>query len=406
MRPRVAILLESSLEVSRRIMRGIVNYMERHEPWTIDFMPGALCEQHLPERWDGDGIIARIPSPSEAMRLARHSVPKVIFDPLDEYRASTHPLSRWPRIECDHFRCGELAAEYFIGRGFHSFAYVDITPSSAPGVISDHSWPKVANWRMLRQDGFIHCLELHGFHCHTYKTPTRKAEYNNANIERPRLIRFLLSLPKPVAIFCPNDARGRQVADACLFAGIKVPYQVAILGVNNDQTICGFSQPPLSSIPLDAETAGRKAAIALDALMRGRRHIENYSYKPLPVVTRATTLNFQTDDALVVSILEKIRIKHGFKLYATGIAAECDMSLRHIEKRFHGAIGRSIGEVIRDTCLTNIMELVQKTDLTFKEIAAKAGHQSVPHLSEAFRKRFGMTMTQAREKSARSPQGS
>lgn len=396
MRRRVAILLESSLEVSRRILNGIVGYMERHEPWTIDFIPGALCEQRLPEQWQGDGIIARIPSPAEALRLAAHPAPKVIFDPLDDYRAPAHPLSRWPRVDCDNLACGRSAAEYFIGRGFRSFSFIDTTPASTPALLTDRSWPKTANWRRLRLQGFRDALARRGFDCAVYALPTKRLEVGNANIEQPRLIRFLRELPKPLAVFCPNDARGRQVTDACLAAGIHVPYQVAVLGVNDDSTICGFSQPPLSSIPLDAETAGRKAAIALAALMEGRTRINNYTYQPLPVVTRASTLSLQTDDELVIAMLEEIRATRGFRLRASDFAERHDLSLRQLEKRFSAAIGRSLGSVIRETCFTAAMDLVKNTDTPFKDIAAKAGHQSVSHFADAFRARFGITMSAAR----------
>ena len=400
MKPRVAILLESSLEVSRRILSGIVSFMDRHEPWIVDFIPGALCEQRLPDQWRGDGIIARIPSPKEAERLAYNPAPKVIFDPLDEYTQPSHPLSRWPRIECDNVECGAAAARHLVRQGFSNFAYVDATPSSAPGMTTDCSWPRLANWRHLRERGFADALKKRGFAYTAYPNPSRNDESYNANIERPRLVRFLKSLPKPVAVFCPNDARGRQVTDACLYADIPVPYQVGVIGVNDDATICNFSQPPLSSIPLDAETAGRKAAAALAALMRGRQNVDSYRYRPLAPVTRISTLNLQTNDQLVISVLEKIHSHKGFNMRATEIAEDCSISLRHLEKKFRAELGRSLGDVIRTTCMENVLGLVNGTDMPFKDIAAKAGHRSVSHLSGAFRERFGITMTEARSKAA------
>lgn len=67
---------------------------------------------------------------------------------------------------------------------------------------------------------------------------------------------WLRKLPKPVCIFIPQDIRGRQVMDACLIADIKVPYQVAVLGVDNDEMICEATEPPLSSIAIDTEAGG------------------------------------------------------------------------------------------------------------------------------------------------------
>ena len=395
-RPRVAILLESSLEVSRRIIDGIVRYMSEHDPWIIDFTPGSLADQRLPERWTGDGIIARIPSPREAVRLAQNPAPKVIFDPTDRYLEESHPLSRWPRVECDNLGCGNAAARYFLKRGFTSFAYIDATPASAPAMLTCQAWPHVANWRRLRQKGFVDTLAAHGFTCSIYKMPVRRIEVQNANVEQPRLIRFLKALPKPLAVFCPNDARGRQVTDACLTADIPVPYNVAVLGVNNDTTICGFSTPPLSSIPWDAEEAGYQAAASLTSLMTGRVRVKNRVYSPLPVVTRASTLNLQTNDELVIKILEKIRHSRGFNLRTSDLTKHFDLSMRQLENRFQTALGRSIGDVIRETCFTSALNLVRNSDIPFKDIAARAGHLSVSHFADAFRKRFGITMSEAR----------
>ena len=73
--------METSLEVSRNMLRGIIRYIREHDNWTLDLTPGGIADQHLPDNWNGNGIIARIPSVKEAARLAAHPAPKVILDP-------------------------------------------------------------------------------------------------------------------------------------------------------------------------------------------------------------------------------------------------------------------------------------------------------------------------------------
>ena len=90
---RVAILMESSLEISRDLLRGIIRHVRASEPWTLDITPGGIGDQRLPESWRGDGIIARIPSVAEAARLAACPVPKVILDPQGPFAAPDHPLA-------------------------------------------------------------------------------------------------------------------------------------------------------------------------------------------------------------------------------------------------------------------------------------------------------------------------
>ena len=85
--------MESSLEVSREILAGVIAYSREHEPWQLDFTPGGIGDQKLPHGWEGDGILARVPNAREAKRLAAHPAPKVLFDPLDVFVAPGEPLA-------------------------------------------------------------------------------------------------------------------------------------------------------------------------------------------------------------------------------------------------------------------------------------------------------------------------
>ena len=179
-------------------------------------------------------------------------------------------------------------------------------------------------------------------------------------------------------------------------SGIPVPYSVAILGVNNDATLCDTTLPPLSSIPLDAERAGYTAAHKLDALMHGRKVQSITLYNPLPVATRDSTLQLQTEDALVIGTLEKIRKAHGFNMRVGELAHEAGVTTRTLEARFRAAVGRSVGNVIRTSCLDEVRKLVESTDTPLAEIANLCGQQSAAHLADVFRRRYGLTMSAAR----------
>jgi LacI family transcriptional regulator len=396
---RVALLMETSLEVSREILAGIIDYCKAHEPWQLDFTPGGVGDQVLPRGWEGDGIIVRVPSAKEAGRLAAQPVPKILFDPLDSFVAPGQPLARCVRVENDHRAVGRLAADYFLERGFRHFAYCPASLSSAPQIryaIRDAG--EEPNWSRLRREGFVKRLAESG--CDAAICPCAESRGLSEcwHLERPHVVKWLQSLPRPLAIFAPNDARGRQVVDACQTAGVSVPYAAAVLAVNDDTTLCETCLPPLSSIRLDAHRAGALAAAALDALMNGRVPAHRrILYAPAKVVTRDSTRQMQTDDALVISVLERIREANGFSLRAEELAASAHVSLKTLERRFRAAIGRSVGAVVRATCLDRVRTLVETTDLPFAEITRQAGQLSASHLAAAFRARFGQTMTAARQ---------
>ena len=386
--------METSLEVSRQILHGISRYARTHGPWILEYISGGISDQRLPEGWTGDGIIARVPSEKEAEKIAANPAPKVILDPHTPFTVPKHPLSNLPRVECDNVAIGRMAAKHFISRKFTNFAFIG--PSNASAVVCFGAWNDEPNWSEGRRIGYTEVLSERGFKVSLYKGARSRHASANWTLEMPSVVEWIKSLPKPVAVFAPHDARARQVADACLMSGIPVPYSVAILGVNNDSTLCDTTLPPLSSIPLDAERAGYTAAHKLDALMHGRKVQPVTLYNPLPVAARDSTLQHQTEDALVIDTLEKIRKAHGFSMRVSELAHEAGITSRTLETRFRSAIGRSVGTVIRTSCLDEVKNIVEKTDTPFAEIAKLCGQQSASHLSDAFRRRYGITMSAAR----------
>lgn len=393
---RVIVLLETSLGVSRDILKGIIRYSREHEPWILELTSGGIGDLYLPQGWRGDGIISRSLTTKAMDALLAHPSPKVLMDvPASVFRRGTNaPLVRF---ESDYLETGREAADYFLARGFRHFAFFCESRST----LSLSSWNSaqyaVPEWSDLRCRGFCDRLVACGHHATVVKEPASRQESESWYIERPRVIRLLQELPKPLAVFTPNDARGRQILDACQVAGIAVPSAVAVLAVNDDKTLCETSLPPLSSIPLRAEEAGYDAAAALNRLMKGGRSPKRVRiYGHLPVVTRDSTLNLQTDDPLVVAALSRIHEADGFGLRVSDIAEGVGMTLRTLESHFSRALGRSVGAVLRETCFEHVRRLVTTTDLPFHEIAARAGQLSVSHLADAYRRRFGRTMGEDR----------
>jgi hypothetical protein len=79
-----------------------------------------------------------------------------------------------------------------------------------------------------------------------------------------------------------------------------VPEDVALLGVDNDLTICALGSPPISSIDNPAEEVGFQAAGILSQMMAGQKVGRGVaSIQPVHVVERPSTDRFAVDDALV-----------------------------------------------------------------------------------------------------------
>lgn len=387
--PQVALLLESSHEISRGMLRGILEYVHLYGPWALHLDSGGANDQKLPDRaaWRGSGIIARIPNPRVAADIVAARLPTVMIDPVDAYLDPRHPLARCCRVTCDSAAVARCAADYYLANGFTRFAFV--------------GEPSGLNWSRWRQEAFVNRVAEAGFVCDVYPPPSEE-ECAAWELDRKRMCRWLARQPKPLAVFAANDARGRQVLNACLAADLPVPYEVAVLGVNNDVMICETSLPPLSSVAVDMERAGFAAAELLDQLMRKslkRQHCVTFA--PQEVVARASTRRLQVNDRLVIRALEFIRINAGLNVRVPDVADHAGVTQRWVEKRFAQTLNRSVMDEIQRVRMETVRSLVAKSALTFSAIAQRCGFMSANHLGVLFRRTFGSTMSDYRHQHAR-----
>jgi len=384
--PQVAVLLESSHGTSRAMLQGILQYVRAHGPWSMNMVLGGADDQRVPDPhlWKGDGIIGRIPNDIAAEAVVESGLPAVIFNPYDRYIAESHPLSRCHRVQCDSHAIGTLAAEHSLGHGVDNFAFIGV--------------PHEINWSRWRQEAFTIRLQQNRQECHVYPQPPEGM--HEWSTERELLCRWLQELPKPLAVFAANDNRARQVLDACLHAGISVPYEVTVLGVNNDTLICETCIPTLSSINVNNKEAGYKAAEMLDLLMQGKQPGQKIvTYGPGAVTTRASTSTLQVSDKLIIQALEFIRVNAGLNIRVSDVAAHLGITPRWAESKFKQATGQSLHKNINQTRMRTICSLLNETDLSLRAIATRCGFSQLHHLCSIFKKEFGITMSEYRKKS-------
>ncbi len=378
--PEVAVLLETSHGISRMELRGILRYVRVHGPWSLHTDVGGTRDLKMPDarHWKGQGIIGRVPNDAVAAQIVAARLPTVLFNPGDKFLQAAHPLSKCCRTESDSNAIGRLAADFYLDKGFTHFAFV--------------GEPTGINWSLARQDAFAARLAQADKSCHLYPLPPRRLAAWGA--ERPHLCAWLKALPKPVALFAANDARARQVLDACLVSDIAVPYEAAVLGVNNDSLICETCIPPLSSVMLDAEHAGYEAARMLDEQMgrRGTRQ-QVVVYGPTGVASRASTEHLQVSDRLVIRALDFIRINSGLTIRVSDVASHLRVSARWLEQRFRETVDRSVHDAIRRARMSTVCAMLAETDLPLKEISRRCGFAQPNHLCALFHREHGMTMS-------------
>ena len=390
---QVMVLLEMSNKINRDRMQGILRYERLYGPWRLSIVEGKRFEQPLRDlgALGVDGVLAGTTLTELLEPVMRTRVPTVLFDPLAPYPDAGNPSFRYSKLVCDSVRVGRVGAEYLLAQGFSKFAFV--------GDIWD------SNWSVKRRDGFVGRLAEEGVSCNVYG-PISDAAKSDWGVEQKSMAAWLARLPMPVGLMASNDVRGRQVLDTCLTAGLRVPDQVAVLGVDNDELICSTTNPPLTSILRDTEGSGFYAAQMLDRLMRSRkRKSETQLYGPLRVFSRQSTEKLQFDDLLAVRAVEFIRLNSGIGMNVTDVVEHLRVSRRLAEMRFRQAVGHSIHDELQNARLAQVRRLLQETDLSVSEITAHCGYESESYLGLVFRKEYDMTMRQFRKAARDYPRG-
>jgi LacI family transcriptional regulator len=350
--------------------RGVARYAREHR-WHL--VADMIYTAKIPVGWRGDGIISFIGYRDDlADFILSSKLPAVEISMV----RNEIPL---PRVEGDSDMIGRLAAEHFLERGFHHFAW-------AP-MLDD-----VLNAERLL--GFSNRLAEAGETCHLL--PPADSRHGDPSVRdwaarRRLLIRELKRLPKPLAVFGYNDCVAAEIIDACDDAGLLVPEAVAVLGVDNDALICECIPVPLSSVCHDLEGMAYQAAALLDRLMAGRKPPKDIlRVPPKGLVTRRSTDILAVENLQVARALRFIRDRYASALLSVNdVVAATSISRRPLEKAFRQELKRSINEEIVRVRMNKVKDLLANSDMKIVDIAAVCGFSRPNHLFRTFRHLHG-----------------
>jgi LacI family transcriptional regulator len=385
--PHVALLLETSTEYGRGLLRGILRYSRLHGPWSLYVAPGHL-EQALPraKSWSGSGIIARVRSAETARRIRATGLPFVASS-LDESHFSGH-RHRFGEIRTSSTAIARIAGAHLLERKLRHFAYCGFLHCA---------------WSVRREKAFSQYLSGQGFGCQAHRIDTtnwmQRANWIETwEGEQPILVEWLKSLTKPVGLMACNDICGREVLQACAAAGLRVPDDIAVVGVDNDEMMCELSNPTLSSVALDLGKAGYEAAELLDRLMAGRTAEGSVvQVEPLNVFIRQSSDFVAQEDPRVASALRFIRNCAAQPICVTDVVEHAGVSRRTLERLFSLAVGHSISSEIRECRLERAKRLLIETNLPSYRVGEGAGFGTSKTFNRTFRRAAGVSPQRFRQ---------
>jgi len=384
--PRIALVIDIDWPYKHHqgILSGILEFA-RPRGWRCEFTP-FLGMATAKKEVVYDGIIGRA-----TRQLERYALDRAI--PAVNVWVNS-PARKLPNVLPDQLIAGEMAAAHFVARGFRRFGFL--------GQQSDVS-------SRLLLEGFSKLLKAKRFALSQQwvkGTPINAGEWRDF---QKMLQRWKNDWTYPIAIFSSTDVLARYFIDNCLRAGLRIPQDVAVLGVGNTEMICEMSEPRLSSIEHGNERVGIKAAELLEQMMAGDvRPAPATLIPPAGLVTRTSTDAFAVADLDVEKALRVIQDLSQNPVRVADILDTVPLSRRSLERRFQEVLGCTIHDEITRAYVERAKRLLVSTRHPLKWIATRSGFSSSQRLSKVFRaieevtpqeyrRRHGKTASQAVE---------
>ena len=354
------LLLVSPVPQNR--MLGISRFAKAHR-WSI-----TIGERSAPPtEWRGDGVLVMLRDDPVLVRFVRSLVRRGIpIIDLSAFRPDIH----LPRVVGGNLAIGRLAAEHFLAHNFTHAAF-----------FASRRTP-------------VHDQRYRGF-CDGFAGRDTPPFWN-----RTALAKGLAAAKKPLGVFCYSDYDATLALNACLAHGLKVPDDVAILGVDNNEIICENQTVPLSSVLHDHEEIGFRGAELLNRLMsdskeKGKRRKEKVPttiiIPPQRVVQRQSTNITATDDPIIRQALNYIAAHIDKSFGLSQIADALEMPSYRLGELFRTKLGRSVGKEITRQKVVLARKLLEETGKPVKEIASETGFCNIAYFINTFRREIGMT---------------
>ena len=409
MRKKVFIALRMAGIAGQEKLSGIFRFLGENPDWDITLVRTAAefsrarVRQACAEGFDG--FIVSIPDTEAAASiLADTDIPTVVMDIHDARLSARTRNITFIRNSSEEI--GRAAANHLLSMGkCRSYAFV-------------HN-PSVMQWSVDRFKAYARTLKDNGCWCHELHSPEG-----------------LEKLERPVGVFTANDDCGYTTIEHCRARRLRVPEDVAVLGINNDTLICENCHPKLSSIQPDFELEGYLAAETLSRMMQfekvekveGLRAEANsgiyfsfvrLSSSPSPsfddsddstiesdtatvfvgvkqIVRRESTAEISSSGKLVQRALAYIRQNAISGISVEDVARHLKVSRRLADLRFRELQGTTIGETIIRFRLEEVKRLLRSTKEPIDAIASRCGYENPNYLKNLFKRRFAMSMRQFR----------
>lgn len=383
---RLIFITDFTEQFAYRLLRGIINYARETSPWVVCKMPPSVKEKMGIEGlidfaldWKADVIIGQFFPSDDVSLFRKNGIVAIAQDYIKKFDCI-------PNITADYEGTGELAAKRFLTRGFQNFAFWGYG-----GVC----------WSDDRCKGFYNHLVKAGYGDRFYKYERQKLG-NLWDYDLPAIDKWFKTLPRPIGIFACDDNQGNIVVQYCMTRGIKVPSEVAVIGVDNDEIQCDLSIPSLSSINVDIERGGYEAAAMAERMIKNPSYMgEDIVLRPMNLVARMSSNVFATKDTAILQALQFISANIDHKITVPDVLKEVPLSRRLLEQRFLKETGTTIYKYISALRMDRFAQLLVSSNDSIADIAARLEEPDTKSISRRFQMVKGCTPSEYRKQKLR-----
>lgn len=365
-RRRVLLLVGELSAYVRGVLAGVLRHALQRGDWDCRMAgwgDSSVAALQPPARVDG--VIARVRDDATAASLIGYGRPVVNV-------ANAHPGRVLPSVINDEEAIGRIAARHFLDRGFVSLAYL---PFGGFAFVDE------------RMAGFVDEARRRGVAA-AVPSPIRGA----ADEFRAAALAFLAPLPKPVGVFASSDVAAHHASIACRDAGLAIPHDVALLGVDDDDLLCRLSDPPLSSIQPGTERIGEAAAELLDRLIDGAPPPPApLRVPPVGLAARRSSDLAAVDDQVLATAMRCIRERACAGIHVDDVVSAVPCSRSELERRFREVLGTTVAAQIRLARFAEAKRLLRETGMPLAQVARACGFRDAKQFGAGFVRETGST---------------
>jgi LacI family transcriptional regulator len=347
---------------NQRVLHGVAPYARMHG-WEL-YQYHIKDKSRVANALDGaDAVLHGVHNWEEEPVFRRTKLPMVGW-------SASITKTKWPRVLTDDTRVGTMVAEHLLARGFRQFAFY-----------SENG----GQWMGHRRDGFAAKILAGGGEVSL-----------NPNDLKPKfkdVVAWLSKLPTPLGVMTADNLASTTIIQACRALARKIPDDVAVVAVNNDDLFCEISDPTLSAVPLQTEQIGFEAATLLAQLIEKKEVPHTVLVQPGELVVRRSSDAMAFSDLDVVEAMKFIKAHFSTGVATKQVVAHVGVSRGTLDTKFQAMLGRTVASEIRRLSIEKAKQLLSTSELPMPAVARHSGFSSARQFSETFHHSTGQTPT-------------